>query len=135
MDTLGIEATPEEVDLMIDEIDQDNNGEIDFEGRRRLSKSEMFDGFLVRKNSGDARGLDAVPFGSTAGHVARGCWISPDLLYKEVKRARHLVMGRYTWLTTNLFVASSQSIIPVNEWLEVDLHPQWSQPTLWVLNV
>lgn len=32
MDTLGIEATPEEVDLMIDEIDQDNNGEIDFEG-------------------------------------------------------------------------------------------------------
>ncbi|CAN0522525.1 unnamed protein product, partial [Scytosiphon promiscuus] len=31
MDTLGIEATPEEVDLMIDEIDQDNNGEIDFE--------------------------------------------------------------------------------------------------------
>lgn len=33
MDTLGIEATPEEVDLMIDEIDQDNNGEIDFEGK------------------------------------------------------------------------------------------------------
>lgn len=35
MDTLGIEATPEEVDLMIDEIDQDNNGEIDFEGTAR----------------------------------------------------------------------------------------------------
>lgn len=34
MDTLGIEATPEEVDLMIDEIDQDNNGEIDFEGEK-----------------------------------------------------------------------------------------------------
>lgn len=32
METLGIEAKPEEVDLMIDEIDQDNNGEIDFEG-------------------------------------------------------------------------------------------------------
>ncbi|CAM9248217.1 unnamed protein product, partial [Discosporangium mesarthrocarpum] len=31
MDTLGIDATPEEIDLMIDEIDQDNNGEIDFE--------------------------------------------------------------------------------------------------------
>lgn len=34
MDTLGIEATPEEVDLMIDEIDQDNNGEIDFDGKK-----------------------------------------------------------------------------------------------------
>lgn len=32
MDTLGINATPEEVDLMVDEIDQDNNGEIDFGG-------------------------------------------------------------------------------------------------------
>ena len=32
MDTLGIDATPEEIDLMINEIDQDNNGEIDFEG-------------------------------------------------------------------------------------------------------
>lgn len=32
MNTLGIEATPEEVDLMVDEIDQDNSGEIDFEG-------------------------------------------------------------------------------------------------------
>ncbi|KAH8074990.1 Ca2-binding protein [Aureococcus anophagefferens] len=31
MDTLGIDATPEEIDLMIHEIDQDNNGEIDFE--------------------------------------------------------------------------------------------------------
>ncbi|KAJ1458385.1 hypothetical protein M885DRAFT_513546 [Pelagophyceae sp. CCMP2097] len=31
MDTLGIDATPEELDLMIFEIDQDNNGEIDFE--------------------------------------------------------------------------------------------------------
>ncbi|CAM9355368.1 unnamed protein product, partial [Choristocarpus tenellus] len=31
MDTLGIDATPEEIDLMIDEIDQDSNGEIDFE--------------------------------------------------------------------------------------------------------
>lgn len=30
MDTLGIDATPEEIDLMINEIDQDNNGEIDF---------------------------------------------------------------------------------------------------------
>ena len=32
MDTLGIDATPEEIDLMINEIDQDNNGEIDFSG-------------------------------------------------------------------------------------------------------
>ena len=31
METLGIDATPEEIDLMIHEIDQDNNGEIDFE--------------------------------------------------------------------------------------------------------
>jgi len=31
MDTLGIDATPEEIDLMINEIDQDSNGEIDFE--------------------------------------------------------------------------------------------------------
>ena len=31
MDTLGIDATPEEIDLMINEIDTDNNGEIDFE--------------------------------------------------------------------------------------------------------
>lgn len=31
MDTLGIDATPEEIELMINEIDQDNNGEIDFE--------------------------------------------------------------------------------------------------------
>lgn len=31
MDTLGIDATPEEVDLMISEIDQDGNGNIDFE--------------------------------------------------------------------------------------------------------
>mmetsp|Transcript_11797 Transcript_11797/g.15404 ORF Transcript_11797/g.15404 Transcript_11797/m.15404 type:complete len:159 (+) Transcript_11797:195-671(+) len=30
MDTLGIDASPEEIDLMINEIDQDNNGEIDF---------------------------------------------------------------------------------------------------------
>ena len=36
MGTLGIEATPEEVDLMIDEIDQNNNGEIDFEGKYML---------------------------------------------------------------------------------------------------
>ena len=32
MDTLGIDATPEEIDLMINEIDQDSNGEIDFDG-------------------------------------------------------------------------------------------------------
>jgi calmodulin len=31
MDTLGIVASPEEIDLMINEIDQDSNGEIDFE--------------------------------------------------------------------------------------------------------
>ena len=31
MDTLGIDATPEEIDLMISEIDQDGNGDIDFE--------------------------------------------------------------------------------------------------------
>lgn len=35
MDTLGIDATPEEIDLMINEIDQDSNGEIDFEGESR----------------------------------------------------------------------------------------------------
>ena len=28
MDTLGINATQEEIDLMINEIDQDSNGEI-----------------------------------------------------------------------------------------------------------
>lgn len=33
MNTLGIDATPEEVELMVDEIDQDNSGEIEFEGR------------------------------------------------------------------------------------------------------
>lgn len=32
METLGIDTTPEELDLMINEIDQDNNGEIDFDG-------------------------------------------------------------------------------------------------------
>ena len=32
MDTLGIRASKEEIDLMINEIDQDNNGEIDFSG-------------------------------------------------------------------------------------------------------
>lgn len=38
MKTLGIEATPEELDLMVDEIDQDSNGEIDFKGiQPRLS--------------------------------------------------------------------------------------------------
>lgn len=31
MDTLGIDATPEEIDLMINEIDQDSNGSIDFD--------------------------------------------------------------------------------------------------------
>ncbi len=31
MDTLGIDASPEEIDLMISEIDQDGNGDIDFE--------------------------------------------------------------------------------------------------------
>ncbi|KAG5181620.1 hypothetical protein JKP88DRAFT_257924 [Tribonema minus] len=31
MDTLGIEATAEEIELMVAEIDQDNNGEIDFQ--------------------------------------------------------------------------------------------------------
>ena len=31
MDTLGIRASKEEIDLMINEIDEDNNGEIDFE--------------------------------------------------------------------------------------------------------
>ncbi|KAJ8603847.1 hypothetical protein CTAYLR_000292 [Chrysophaeum taylorii] len=31
MDTLGIDASPEEIDLMIHEIDQDSNGEIDFD--------------------------------------------------------------------------------------------------------
>eukprot|EP00947_MAST-08B_sp_MAST-8B-sp1_P000093 g93.t1 len=31
MDTLGINATHEEIDLMINEIDDDNNGEIDFD--------------------------------------------------------------------------------------------------------
>ena len=34
MDTLGIDATPEEIDLMVTEIDQDSNGEIDFDGER-----------------------------------------------------------------------------------------------------
>ena len=32
MDTLGIDATPDEIDLMINEIDEDSNGEIDFNG-------------------------------------------------------------------------------------------------------
>ena len=31
MDTLGIHTTQEEIDLMIQEIDEDNNGEIDFD--------------------------------------------------------------------------------------------------------
>ena len=31
MDTLGIDATPEEIDLMISEIDNDNDGTIDFD--------------------------------------------------------------------------------------------------------
>ncbi|EEY64032.1 calmodulin-like protein [Phytophthora infestans T30-4] len=31
MDTLGIDTSPEEIDLMINEIDQDSNGEIDFD--------------------------------------------------------------------------------------------------------
>ena len=31
METLGIDATPEEIDLMIAEIDEDNNGVIDFD--------------------------------------------------------------------------------------------------------
>lgn len=31
LDTLGIDATPEEVDLMISEIDSDGTGDIDFE--------------------------------------------------------------------------------------------------------
>lgn len=31
LDTLGIDASPEEVDLMISEIDSDGNGDIDFE--------------------------------------------------------------------------------------------------------
>jgi len=31
MDTLGIDATPDEIDMMISEIDQDGNGDIDFE--------------------------------------------------------------------------------------------------------
>lgn len=31
LDTLGIEATPEEVDAMVNEIDADGSGEIDFE--------------------------------------------------------------------------------------------------------
>lgn len=31
MDTLGINASAEEIDLMINEIDDDNNGEIDFD--------------------------------------------------------------------------------------------------------
>ncbi|ETV85884.1 hypothetical protein, variant [Aphanomyces astaci] len=31
MDTLGINTSPEEIDLMINEIDQDSNGEIDFD--------------------------------------------------------------------------------------------------------
>ena len=32
MDTLGIEASPEEIDAMIREIDSNGTGEIDFEG-------------------------------------------------------------------------------------------------------
>ena len=31
METLGIEATSDEIDFMISEIDQDGNGDIDFE--------------------------------------------------------------------------------------------------------
>lgn len=31
MDTLGIDASTEEIDMMISEIDQDGNGDIDFE--------------------------------------------------------------------------------------------------------
>mmetsp|Transcript_25575 Transcript_25575/g.42680 ORF Transcript_25575/g.42680 Transcript_25575/m.42680 type:complete len:151 (+) Transcript_25575:52-504(+) len=31
MDTLGIDASPDEIDAMISEIDQDGNGDIDFE--------------------------------------------------------------------------------------------------------
>lgn len=46
MDTLGIEATPEEVDLMIDEIDQDNNGEIDFEGTRLNIHRALMIGYM-----------------------------------------------------------------------------------------
>ena len=42
MDTLGIDATPEEIDLMIHEIDQDNNGEIDFEEFKKLMSKSKF---------------------------------------------------------------------------------------------
>ena len=39
METLGIFTTPEELDLMINEIDQDNNGEIDFDGKALIVQS------------------------------------------------------------------------------------------------
>ena len=42
MDTLGIGATQEEVDMMVNEIDQDGNGEIDFEGERAFIASSLF---------------------------------------------------------------------------------------------
>ena len=41
MDTLGIDTSPEEIDLMIHEIDQDSNGEIDFEGIVRSSTTTV----------------------------------------------------------------------------------------------
>ena len=31
MNTLGIDTTPEEIERMVEELDEDSNGEIDFE--------------------------------------------------------------------------------------------------------
>ena len=44
MHTLGIDTTPEELDLMINEIDQDNNGAIDFNGKvsNHVLKLQMY---------------------------------------------------------------------------------------------
>ena len=66
METLGIDATPEEIDLMIAEIDEDNNGVIDFDEFVAVMSRKVSATYTAEQVRGAFRVFEA---GAPPGHI------------------------------------------------------------------
>ena len=66
METLGIDATPEEIDLMIAEIDEDNNGVIDFDEFVAVMSRKVSATYTAEQVRGAFRVFES---GAPPGHI------------------------------------------------------------------
>ena len=100
MDTLGIDASPEEIDMMIDEIDEDGNGDIDF---------EEFVSVMSRK----------VNASYTADQVKNAFKVFEGSCPKGYVKAENLVKSLSTYGTERLTEEQAQDLVSQ---LDVDSH-------------